>query len=46
MWESIQSVVVSLGLPEVVILLVILGAGIAYVARTKGGARTNDSHER
>jgi hypothetical protein len=46
MWESIQSVVLSLGLPEVVILVMMLGAGIAYVARTKRGALIHDSRER
>ena len=46
MWEQILNVVLSLGAPEVVILLLLIGAAIAYVARSRGDAVADASIKR
>jgi len=46
MWEQILNVVLSLGAPEVAILLLLIGGAIAYVARSRRGALTDASFNR
>ena len=43
MWDEIQSVVLSLGAPEILLLLLILGAAMVYFGRSKPSVRSGAS---
>ena len=43
MWEQIQGFMMTLGAPEILILLVIIGGAIAYFTRSKRGGVTDSS---
>ena len=46
MWEQILNVVLSLGAPEVAILLLLTGGAIAYAARSRGNAAADVASKR